>query len=156
MSIHPARVIASLSLLAGGFVVGVSVLAVGFAQALVMTGATVRPVDAALLDDLVPVLPFVAGFAVASVVAGLGLLVGQARAEALAIGTSIVGVVVGVIGLALIVVGRDPFASTASATSTTDGIGIVGTFTLIYGAVIVALGSARVRVARSAGSAVAS
>lgn len=156
MSIHPARVVASLALLTGGFVVGVSVIAIAFARVLVMAGVTVRPTDAALLDDLVPVLPFIAGFALVSVVAGIGLLVDLAHAEALAIGTAIVAVVGGVFGLTLIVVGRDPFASTASATSTADGVGIVGTFTLIYLAVIVALGAARTRVARSSTAAAAS
>ena len=156
MSIHPARVVASLSLLAGGFVVGVAVLAIALARLLVSAGAVVSPADAALLDDLVPVLPFIAGFASISVIAGIGLLVGAAHAETLAIGTSVVAVAAGVIGLALIVVGRDPFASTARATSTADGIGIVGTFTLLYGAVIVALGAAKMRVSRSSTAAVAS
>jgi hypothetical protein len=156
MSIHPARVVASLSLLAGGSVVGVAILAIALAKALVAAGATIRPADAALLDDLVPLLPFIAGFAIASIVAGVGLLVGQARAETLAMGTSIVAVTVGVIGLSLIFVGRDPLASTVRATTTADGIGIVGTFTLIYLAVIVALGAARMRVTRSSRAAVAS
>ncbi len=53
-------------------------------------------------------------------------------------------------------VGRDPFASTARAAATADGIGIVGTFTLLYGAVIVALGAARIRVSRPSDRAVAS
>jgi hypothetical protein len=156
MSIHPARVIASLSLLAGGFVVGVSVLAIAFVKALVAAGMTVRATDAALLDDLVPVLPFIAGFATLSVVAGVALLVGRARSEALAIGTAVVAVAAGVFGLVLIVVGRDPFASTSNANTTADGIGIVGTFTLIYLAVIVALGAARTRSTRSSASAAAS
>jgi hypothetical protein len=155
MSIHPARIVASLALLAGGFV-GVTILAIVLAQALVTAGATVRPADAALLADLIPLLPFIAGFAIASLAAGLGLLLGQARAETLAVGTSVLAVAVGVIGLTLLVVGRDPFASTARATATADGIAIVGTFTLLYGAVIVALEATRVRVSRPSDRAVAS
>ena len=76
MSIHPARIVASLALLAGGFVVGVTILAIVLAQALVTAGASVRPADAALLADLIPLLPFIAGFAIASLAAGLGLLLG--------------------------------------------------------------------------------
>jgi hypothetical protein len=155
MSVHPARIIASLSLLAGGLVVGVSVLAIAFARLLVDAGMTVQPADAALLDDLIAVSPFVAGFAIASIVAGLGILAGAARAEALAIATSVVALIVGVTGLALIVVGHDPFATTARATATSDGIGIVSAFTAIYLAALVALGATRVRVTRSSSTRVA-
>lgn len=156
MSVHPARVVASLSLLAGGFVVGVSVLAIAFAKALVTAGMTISPSDAALLDDLIPVLPFIAGFAALSVIGGVGVLAAEARGEALAIGTSIVGVVAGVLGLALIVVGRDPFASTSRAAATADGLGIIGTFTLLYLVVLVAMAATQTRVSRTSGRTVAS
>ena len=43
----------------------------------------------------------------------------------------------------LLSVGRDPFASTASARSTDDGIGIIGAFTVLYLFVIVAVAVAR-------------
>jgi hypothetical protein len=145
MSVHPSRVVASLLLLAGGFVVGVSVLAIGLARVLVEAGMTIRPADAALLADLIPVLPFVAGFALVSIAAGLGLIAGQDRAENLGIGAAAVAVVVGGLVLALIIIGRDPFASTESAKTTADGIAIVGTFTVTYVAVMVALGAARLR-----------
>ena len=156
MSVHPGRVVASLALLAGGFIVGVAVLAIAFAQALVNAGMTVRPSDAALLGDLIPVLPFIAGFALVSVLSGVGVLAGQGRADALAIGTSVVAVVTGAIGLALIVVGRDPFASTSRAASTADGLGIIGTFVLIYLVAIVALAVARSAVPATSGRSVAS
>lgn len=145
MSVHPARVVAGLALLAGGFVVGVSVLAVFFAQRLVEAGMVVRPADAALLGDLVAVLPFIGGFAIASIVAGFGVLAGHARAESIAIGTSIVAVVAGSLALVLMVVGRDPFASAARSTSGADGAGIAGAFTLIYLIVLVALASTQIR-----------
>jgi len=156
MSVHPARIIASLSLLAGGLVVGVSILAIAFARLLVNAGMTVQPADAALLDDLIGVLPFVAGFATASIVAGLGVLAGAARAETLAIATSVVALIVGIAGLALIVVGHDPFATTTSATATADGVGIVGAFTAIYLAALIGLGASRIRVTRSSSASVAS
>ena len=156
MSVHPARVVASLALLAGGFIVGVSVLAIVFAKVLVDAGMAIRPADAALLGDLVPVLPFIGGFAIASILAGLGVLAGQVRAESIAMGTAIVAVIAGFLGLALIVIGRDPFASPARAGSSADGLEIVGAFTLIYLIVLVALASTQTRVAGTSRRAVAS
>ena len=140
MSVHPGRTVASISLLVGGSVVGVAVLAVTFASVLVGAGMTIRPSDAALLDDLVGVLPFIGGFAILSIVAGAGLVAGSETAETIAVGTSVAAVVVGLVGLALIVVGRDPFAG---ARSTADGIGVVGAFTFVYATVLVALAAAR-------------
>jgi hypothetical protein len=143
MSTHPARVLASILLLGGGFIVGVTAFAITLAKVVVDAGAPVHPADAALLGDLVPVLPFVVAFAVANVVAAVGLAIDQAWGDTLAVGTSIVAAVTGAIGLILIGVGRDPFASTVSARSTTDGLGIVGAFTLVYIVVIVAVAVAR-------------
>ena len=143
MSIHPARIFASVLLLGGGFVVGVTALAIGLARVLVDAGASVRPADAALLGDLVPVLPFIVAFAVVSLVAAAGLLVDRAWADTLAVGVSIVALVTGVTGLLLIVAGSDPFASTVSGHATADGIGIVGAFTVTYVAVLMAIAEAR-------------
>ena len=61
----------------------------------------------------------------------------------MALGTAIVAVVVGAIGLILLSIGRDPFASTAAARSTNDGIGIIGAFTALYLFIIVAVAVAR-------------
>ena len=144
MSIHPARIVAALALLAGGFVVAVSVLAIVFAQILVDAGMVIRPADAALLADLVPVLPFIGGFAVASILAGAGLLLGAAAAETLAVGTSVVAITSGVIGIALVVVGRDPFTGVSTG-SPSDGLGIITAFTVTYITAVVALAAARPR-----------
>jgi hypothetical protein len=148
MSIHPARIVAALALLAGGFVVAVSVLAIAFAQILVDAGLVVRPADAALLSDLVPVLPFVGGFAIASILAGVGLLLGATAAETLAVGTSVVAITAGLIGIALVVVGRDPFAG-AGTGSPSDGVGIIAAFTVTYITAVVALAVARPRTTAS-------
>jgi len=143
MSIHPARLLASLLLLAGGFVVGVSVLAIAMARLLVNAGMTVRPADAALLGDLVPVLPLIAGFAAINLVAAVGILLGKGWGDVTAFGAAVVAVVIGTVGLVLIVVGRDPLASTSTSHATADGIGIVGAFTVAYLVVIAALVVAR-------------
>ncbi|MFL5689600.1 MAG: hypothetical protein ACJ77I_11460 [Chloroflexota bacterium] len=155
MSVHPARVVAGLALLAGGFIVGVSVLAIVIAQLLVGAGMVIRPADAALLADLVPVLPFIGGFAIASIVAGFGVLAGHARADSIAMGTSIVAVVTGSLALVLMVVGRDSFASAARSAFGADGVGIAGAFTLIYIIVLVALASTQTRIAGTTGRTVA-
>ncbi|MFL5648135.1 MAG: hypothetical protein ACJ776_07050 [Chloroflexota bacterium] len=155
MSVHPARVVAGLALLAGGFIVGVSVLAIVIAQLLVGAGMVIRPADAALLADLVPVLPFIGGFAIASIVAGFGVLAGHVRADSIAMGTSIVAVVTGSLALVLMVVGRDSFASAARSASGADGVGIAGAFTLIYIIVLVALASTQTRIAGTTGRTVA-
>ena len=82
-------------------------------------------------------------FAVAGLVAAAGLVRGKRWSDDLAFGTAIAAVAVGAIELILLSLGRDPFASTASARSTDDGIGIIGAFTLLYLFVIVAVAVAR-------------
>ena len=143
MSNHPARVIASVLLIAGSAFVSVMALAVVIAKLLVIAGTAISPADALLLGDLVTVLPFVALFAAAGVLAAAGLLGGKRWSDDLALGTAIAAVAVGAIELILLSVGRDPFASTASARSTDDGIGIIGAFTVLYLFVIVAVAVAR-------------
>ena len=143
MSTHPARIFASVMLLGGGFVVGVTALAIVVAKVLVDAGAAVRPTDVALLGDLVPVLPFIVAFAATSLIAAVGLAVGGAWGDTLAVGISIVAVVTGVTGLLLIVVGGDLFSPTVTAHATSNGLGIVGAFTMAYVAVLVAVADAR-------------
>ncbi len=145
MSIHPARVIASVLLIAGSVFVGVMALAVVIAKLLVVAGMPISPSNALLLADLITVLPFVALFAFAGVVAATGLVRGKSWADDVAFGTAIAAVAVGAVELILLSVGRDPFASTASARSTDDGIGIIGAFTVLYLFVIVAVAVARPR-----------
>ena len=143
MSIHPARVVASVLLMAGSVFVSVMALAIVIAKLLVVAGMPISSSNALLLADLITVLPFVAIFAVAGVVAATGLVRGKSWSDDLALGTAITAVVVGAIELILLSVGRDPFAATASARSTDDGIGIIGAFTVLYLFVIVAVAVAR-------------
>jgi hypothetical protein len=143
MSLHPARIIASVLLITGSAFVSAVALAVVIAKLLVVAGIAISPSNALLLADLITVLPFVALFATAGVLAAAGLLRGKRWSDDLAFGTAIAAVAVGAIELILLNVGRDPLASTASARSTDDGIGIIGAFTVLYLFVIVAVAVAR-------------
>jgi hypothetical protein len=143
MTLHPARAIASVLLVGGSVVVGVTALAVVIAKLLVGAGMAITSSDALLLADLMTVLPFIVGFAVVGLVAAAAILAGASWADEAAIGTAIVAVVVGATGLILLTIGRDPFASTASVRSTNDGIGILSAFTAAYLFIIVAVAVAR-------------
>ena len=143
MSIHPARVIASVLLTAGSVFVSVTALGVVIAKLLVAAGMPVSPSNALLLADLITVLPFVAIFVIAGFVAATGLVRGKSWSDDLAFGTATAAVTVGAVELILLSIGRDPFASTASARSTDDGIGVIGAFTVLYLVVIVAVALAR-------------
>ena len=143
MSIHPARVVASILLIAGSAFVSVMAFGVVVAKLLVETGIAISQSDALLLADLVTVLPFIVLFAAVGLVAAAGLVRGSRWSDDLAFGTAIAAVSVGAIELILLSLGRDPFASTGSVRSTDDGIGIIGAFTLLYLFVIVAVAVAR-------------
>ena len=143
MTLHPARAVASILLIGGSLFVGVTSLAIVIAKLLVGAGMATDPSEALLLSDLIAVLPFIVAFAIAGFVAAAGILVGKSWADDVALGTAIVAVVVGAIGLILLSIGRDPFASTAAARSTNDGIGIIGAFTALYLFIIVAVAVAR-------------
>jgi hypothetical protein len=143
MALHPARIVASVLLITGSVFVGVMALAILLAKLLVEAGMAISPSNALLLADLITVLPFVAVFAVVGVVAAAGLLRDKPWSDGAALGTAIAAVIVGATGLILLAVGRDPFASTASARSTNDGIGIIGAFTALYLFIIVAVAVAR-------------
>lgn len=144
MTIHPFRIVAGVLLTSGGLVVAVSALAIVLARLLVAGGMVVHAGDAALLEDLTALLPFIVAFALANVVAALGLLGGRAWADNVAIGSAAIAVAIGTVGLLLVVVGRDPFGPPAStAGPSPDGIEMLAGFTVLYLAVIVSLVAAR-------------
>ena len=153
MTIHPARVAASVLLLVGGFVVAVSALAIWMAQVLVQGGMAVKPADADLLADLVAVLPFFVAFAAVNVLAAVGLLTSADWADALATSAGSIAVVGGVLGLLLVVAGRDPFAPSAGHAVSADGLGILVVFTGLYAIVLIALAAGRPRATSIMGAA---
>lgn len=153
MTVHPARVVAGVLLLVGGFVVAVTALAIWIAQQLVQGGLAVKPADADLLADLVAVLPFFIAFAAVSVVAATGLLTSAEWADALATSTGAVATTGGALGLLLVVAGRDPFAPSAGHAASADGLGILLVFTVLYAIVLVALAAGRPRATSITGAA---
>jgi hypothetical protein len=150
---QPGRIVAGTVLLAGGFVVAVSALAIATAKVLVDQGVAVNASDAGLLDDLVAVLPFITAFAVVNVAAAVGLLAERAWAPSIATGTAIVATITGGFGLVLVLVGRDPFAPVTAAGPATDGVGILVAFTVLYAVVLMALAAARPRATSITGAA---
>lgn len=142
MPTHPSRLVAGLLLILGGGVVAVSALAIVLARLLVDGGMVIRPADAVLLGDLVALLPFIVTFAVVNLVAAAGLLLGRSWADRVGLGAAIVGATAGTLGLLLVGVGRDPFATAATARATADGIGILAVATALYVLVIVAIDAA--------------
>ena len=144
MTVHPLRIVAGVLLTAGGFVVAVSALAIVVARIVIGGGTAVGVGDAALLEDLTALLPFIVAYALANVIAALGLLGGRAWADTVAIGSAAIAVAIGSVGLLFVVVGRDPFGPAAStAGPSVDGIEMLAGSTLLYLAVIVSLVAAR-------------
>jgi hypothetical protein len=137
MVTKPSRAIAAVLLAGGGFVTGVTVLAIVLTKILVDAGLPgVRSADKAVLDDLIPLLPLIGAFAVVNILAAVGLLLERGWAASLAIATALVAIAIGATGLILLVLGADPFASPSTGRSSADGFGIVGLFTVLYLAVI--------------------
>lgn len=145
MTAQPARVVASLLLFAGALVSGTTALAIGIAKVLVDGGIAIRPSDAVVVEDLVALLPFVIGFALVNVLAGVGLLARATWADPVAVGAASVAVLTGVLGLGLVIAGRDPFAPVGSTGTSFEGLGILAAFTGLYALVLVALAAARPR-----------
>jgi len=150
---HPGRIVAGLLLLAGGFVVAVTALAIAFAKVLVDRGIPASTADTRLLNDLVAVLPFVVAFAVVNVAAAIGLFTEREWAPSIAAGAATLATIGGVIGLVLVLVGRDPFARIGSAGPSTDGVEILVAFTVLYAVVLMALAAARPRATSITGAA---
>ena len=154
MTANPSgRIVAGILLLAGGFVVGVSALAIATAKVLVDRGVAVSPTDAGLLDDLVAVLPFIVGFAAVNVAAAIGLLAERDWAPSIAGAAATIATITGFVGLVLVIVGRDPFAPITATGPSTDGVGILVAFTVLYAVVLMALAAARPRATSISGAA---
>jgi hypothetical protein len=134
------RITAATVLAITGGLVAISAFALVVARAVLALHPelAVRPTDLALLDDLVPLTPFISAFAVANVVAGIALLTGRAWADRLATAIATIATSLGSFALVLVALGHGPAVHDGIDT-VAEGLAIIGTFTTAYVAVIVAL-----------------
>ena len=140
------RFLAGLILVAGGALTGLTAFGIVVARwAIDLKDIAISASDAALLDDMVALTPFVGAFGLVAVIAGFALLIDHPKADVAALAVAGSATAVGLAGLALLVLGNDPFAAVPSDQGL-EGLQIVGTFTAIFAAVVVA-----VVVARAAG-----
>ena len=141
MTISFPRLTAAALLFVGGGIVAISAFGIVVARMVIAAGlpAPVTANDVALLDDLVQVMPFVGAFAVVSLVAAVGLVAGSSWADRLGTTLAAAAVGIGLFGMILLILGHDPFAMVPSDRAL-DGLGILGAFTALHGAVIGALG----------------
>jgi hypothetical protein len=147
------RFLAGIFLVAGGAMTGLTALGIAISRwALSVSTLTISASDAALLDDMVALTPFVGAFALVAVIVGIALVIEHPNADVAALAVAGSATVAGIAGMALLILGGDPFSVVPSG-RTLDGVQIVGTFTAIFAAVVVAVVVARAtggRIERSA------
>ena len=137
------RFLAGLILVAGGAVTGLTAFGIVVARwAIDLKDIAITASDAALLDDMVALTPFVGAFGLVAVIVGFALLIDHPKADVAALAVAGSATAVGLAGLALLVLGNDPFAAVPSDQGL-EGLQIVGTFTAIFAAVVVAVVVAR-------------
>ena len=124
---------AAIATVAFALVVARMVIAAG------IPGVHVQASDVALLDDLVPLTPFVATFAAANLVVALALVFDRPWAERVATAIATVATSLGAVAFVLVALGHDPFSARSSIAAVGDGLGIIAAFIATYGIVIVAL-----------------
>jgi hypothetical protein len=135
------RISAAILLAASGALIAITALALVVAKAVVALrpDLPVRATDLALVDDLVPLTPFVVGFAVANLVVAIALLTGREWADRVATALGTVVTTLGAAAFILVALGHDPFAARSAIGAAADGLAIIGSFTAVYVAVVVAL-----------------
>jgi hypothetical protein len=137
------RFLAGLILVAGGALTGLTAFGISMARwALSTTTFVISASDRALLDDMVALTPFVGAFALVAVIVGFALLLDHPKADIAALAVAGSASAVGIAGLVLLILGNDPFTAVPSDRAL-DGLQIVGTFTAIFAAVVVAVLVAR-------------
>lgn len=134
-----ARLVAAAALALNGAFVVVLAGAIGVTRALVAGGLAISPADMSLLEDLVAVLPFIAGFGITAVVAAWAVAVARPWAQHLGIGVAAVGATGASIGLLLMGVGLHPVFTTDSSPGPSDGLGILSFVLTLHLAAIVAI-----------------
>ncbi len=137
------RFLAGLILVAGGALTGLTAFGIVVARwAIDLKDIAITAADSALLDDMVALTPFVGAFALVAVIVGFALLIDHPKADVAALAVAGSATAAGLAGLALLILGNDPFAAVPSDQAL-EGLQIVGTFTAIFAAVVVAVVVAR-------------
>lgn len=139
------RTFAAILLTVGAFLA--ASVALGFAAArAVLDGGLfeVTPRDAAIVVDLAAVAPFIAVYALAGLVAAVGILLETTWSTVVATSVAVVGIVASTIPVVVLILGRDPFAAIGSDRAA-DGIAMLGSVAIYYLAVVafIALGRPR-------------
>ncbi len=151
-----SHLFAAAVLTLGGALVGITALGLAVAPGVLaagIPGVAVKPQDAALLDDLFAVLPFIVTFAAINLAAALGLVIGHSWAASAASWVASVAVAVGLLALVLVIVGSGVGGDASNA----DGLGVISIFVSLYALVALAVHVSRVPTPafRSAASAAA-
>lgn len=119
----------------GGVFVGITALGLVAAQAVLFAripGVVVSSRDAALLGDLLAVLPLIVTFAALNIGAAIGLMVGRGWAVPVASWVAAAAVAVGLLTLVLVIAGNGPATDA-------DGLGIISVFVGFYAAAAIAV-----------------
>jgi hypothetical protein len=149
------RFLAGLILVAGGALTALIAFGIAMARwAIDMQDVAIAASDKALLDDMVALTPFAGAFALVAVIAGFALILDHPRADIAAFVVAAPATGVGLAGLAVLVLGNDPFTVVPSDRAV-DGLQIVGAYTAIFAAVLIAVAVARVADGRHHRSSVA-
>lgn len=139
MSSSAPRLVAAFLSLAVGSLTLVAILGVYFANAFVDRGfGPISAADAALLDEVVVVLPVIAVFGAIVTAGGVALLVGMRWARPVVAAVSGTAFIAGVVGGVALSLGYDPFVAPGHG-STADGIGIVAVAAATQLAILVSL-----------------
>ncbi len=138
-----SHLFAAAVLALGGGLLGVTTLAIVVARAVLaagVPGVVVKPQDAALLDDLFAVLPFIVTFAALNLAAAVGLALGRRWGVTVGSWVASVAVAIGLLGLLLLVAGSapSPVAGTGRA-GDPDGLAIISVAVCLYASAAVAL-----------------
>jgi hypothetical protein len=132
MSLTFPRLFAAIVLAVGAVATALIAFALAVADAVISTGRfSVRPVDAATADSLASGALPLGIFAIVGFVAAIALLLGTPRSRTFALVVAGIGVVIGVVAIAAILLASGPFA-TLPSTRVLDGIELLGTFSLIH------------------------
>jgi len=130
---------AAVLLAVGAVATGLVSFALAIADTVISTGRfPVRPVDAATADSLASGALPLGAFAVFGLAAAITLALRTPRSNLIATVVATAGVVIGIASLGALLVAGGPFA-TLPSTRVLDGIELIGVFTVIHLAALVAV-----------------